>query len=114
MLTWNRRYCKDSRLRLSRAIDRPHRVSAWDNGHGFLVLIELPPGLIGREMGVLSSSTPPLVLLGSVEFRQLFALVDRVREPQRLGVIISQTTVLQAEKTQALLRRYLGRNRPSS
>ena len=90
------------------AIDRQHRVSAWDNSHGFLVVIELPPSLISKKMGVLSSSTPPLVLLGSVEFRQLFALVDRVREPQRLDAIISQTTVLQAEKTPALSRRYLG------
>ena len=75
-------------------------------------MIELPPGLIGREMGVLSSSIPPLVLLSSGEFKQLFAGVDLVREPQRLGTIISQTTVLQAEKTPALSRRYLGRNRP--
>ena len=75
MLTWSQCYCKDSGLRLLLAIDRLHRVSAWDKSHGFLVLIELPPCLIGREMGVLSSSTPPLVLLGRVEFRQLFALV---------------------------------------
>ena len=104
--------CKDSGLRLLQVIDRLHRVRAWDHFHGFLVVIELPPCLMGRKMGVLSSSTPPLVLLGSIEFRQLFALVNRVREPQRLGAIISQTMVLQAEKTPALSRRYLGRNRP--
>jgi len=69
---------------------------------------------MGRKMGVLSSSTPPLVLLGSVEFRQLFALVDRVREPQRLGAIISQTTVLQAEKTTSSVEEVPGKKQARS